>query len=267
MPKYGEVQLTNEAADALERWVKAKYEKEEKPKQKPKPFRVWVADKIGNSASNYYNAIKPKPMMKANLTSILEAFEFPFDGNSIYQFDRTDIDLRTIYTITDMRQNERVEVCFEPLTANDLVEFERDDWQGARFSDVWRELAQYEIAEKLTLCAGTDKPLLGIVQVGTVRMGEGRVTPLRDSLLEVAPVHQFITGRRSYKGIGRVLVARLIEASREKGAEGRLLVRPVPSSVPFYRKLGFQDARIPHYMQVGVQGANAIFAQATEAGE
>ena len=171
--------------------------------------------------------------------------------------------VKTIYTITDTRQNVKVNACFEPLTASDNEALKGEDWQAARFGDVWKELAQREVAQKLTLCDGDERPVLGLVQIGTVQRTNGGEKMLRDSLLEAALVHRHGTAQRRYSGIGRVLIARLIVESKAQGAEGRLLVRPVPSSVPFYRKLGFQEARIPLYFRLAVREAEALLQACT----
>lgn len=170
---------------------------------------------------------------------------------------------QTIYTIMDMRSNVKVNVCFETLTASDKEILRGEDWQAARFSAVWKELAEREVALKLTLCDGDEKPVLGLVQIGTVqRINLGEIM-LRDSLLETAPVHRHGTAQRHYKGVGRVLIARLVVESKVQGAEGRLLVRPVPSSIPFYPKLGFQEARIPSYFRLAVREAEALLQACT----
>lgn len=171
--------------------------------------------------------------------------------------------LRTVYTIKSTRNNSAINVYFESLTTEDTPILKGEDWQGARFGETWKALAEHDVAQKLTLQEGEEKPLLGMVYIGTVRKYNGHNSVLRDNLLEVAPVYRYGEEGRSYRGIGRVLVARLIAASMELGAEGRLLVRPVPSSIPFYRKLGFQEARIPHYFQLGIQEARDLLKSCT----
>lgn len=70
------------------------------------------------------------------------------------------------YLITDTRSNEKVTVCFEPLTQSDADTLKGEDWQGSRFGAVWKELAELEAAQKLTLCDGHNEDVLGIVQIG-----------------------------------------------------------------------------------------------------
>ena len=169
----------------------------------------------------------------------------------------------TLYTITDTRSNAKVNVCFEPLTENDAAVLKGEDWQTARFREVWKAFAEHAVAQKLTWCDGEEKPLLGLVHIGTVRKRDTEVRALCDSLLEAAPVYCFGAEGRRYRGIGRVLVARLVIASKELGAEGRLLVRPAPLSLPFYQTLGFREARIPDYFRLGRREAGVLLQECT----
>ena len=163
-----------------------------------------------------------------------------------------------VYYITDTRRNVKVSVCFAPLTADDRTLLVGEDWQGARFQDVWIESAEHGVGLKLTLCAEKDGPILGLVRLGTAPQLNGDKGPLRSSLLEAAPVHQYGTTQRAYKGIGRVLVERLVEESKAQGADGSVLVRPSQDSIPFYRGLGFQDSRIKYHMLLKTMEAEAL---------
>lgn len=125
-----------------------------------------------------------------------------------------------VYFVTDSA-GQQVNVCFEPLTGNDSSALEGDDWQGAQFGEVWKAWAEHEVALKLVRCDGSDKSILGVVKIGTVRRANNRGGYLRDSLLETAPVYRHDMKARRYRGIGRVLVARLVAESKAQGAEGR----------------------------------------------
>ena len=61
----------------------------------------------------------------------------------------------------------------------------------------------------------------------------GKSDALRDSLLEAASAYRYKREKRKYRGIGRVLVAKLVVESKNLGAEGRLLVRSVQGSTGF----------------------------------
>ena len=137
-----------------------------------------------------------------------------------------------VYFVTDAA-GQQVEVCFDMLTADDSNALNGDDWQGARFGDVWREWAAHEVALKLVLCDGSDESILGIVKIGIIRRISGGSRSLRDSLLETAPIHRHDAEQRYYRGIGRVLVARLAAESKAQGVEGRVLVVPVQGSAAF----------------------------------
>ena len=154
-------------------------------------------------------------------------------------------------------------VCFEPLTAEDSYALNGDDWKGARFSDVWKEWATHNLLLKLVLCDGNDDTILGIVRLGSARRISGGATILRDSLLETAPALQFRAGGRQYRGIGRVLVARLVVESKAQGAEGRVLVVPVHGSSAFYHTLGFRESRVKGEFRLQVQEAEALLKMCT----
>lgn len=62
---------------------------------------------------------------------------------------------------------------------------------------------------------------------------------LPKSLLESAPFNRRDVGTPRYKGVGRVLVARLVIESYHQEAQGRLLVETHREAEGFYRKLGF----------------------------
>ena len=52
------------------------------------------------------------------------------------------------YFITDAA-GQRIEVCSDPLTSDDLNVLGGDNWRGARFGEVWKSFAEHEIALKL----------------------------------------------------------------------------------------------------------------------
>lgn len=162
------------------------------------------------------------------------------------------------YLLFDIVAHKDVRVCFEPLIEADRAELRSVRWQNARFRDVWDEWVGLGLVLKLTLCDGLERPLLGMVRTGTVQRFNGIGGALRDSLLEAAPEHQYGVQGRRYRGIGRVLVAHLVRESRQQGAKGRLFVRPVRSSIPFYRKLGFKPIQDGPYYVLQEQEASEI---------
>ena len=143
---------------------------------------------------------------------------------------------------------QRVKVCFAPLTADDSDALNEDEWQGARFGEVWKAWAEHEIALKLTLRDSSDTSILGIVKVGGAQRENGKPDVLRNSLLEAAPAHRFQAEGRRYRGIGRVLVAQLVIESKTQGAGGRLLIRPVSDSTGFYEQIGFRPLSDNNYI-------------------
>ncbi len=133
-----------------------------------------------------------------------------------------------------------------------------EDWRGGRFLEVWKEALGQNTALKLTLCEGEEKPLLGIVRLGTAPRLNGTVGALRGSLLEAAPIHRHGKAGQRYRGIGEVLVARLVIESKIQGAEGPVRVRPIRGSEAFYKKLGFITAPNSVYAILEVEKAEAL---------
>ena len=158
------------------------------------------------------------------------------------------------------RAGRQVEVGFKTLTADDLDTLKRDDWQGARFIAVWKEWAGYEVALKLTRHEASDNSILGIVKVGNVEYHRGKPNLLRDSLLEASPSQRQSATERTYYGVGRVLVARLIRESQTAGAAGRLLVRPAQNVRQFYLRLGFEPVLDKKYYFLNTEKAEMILA-------
>ena len=161
------------------------------------------------------------------------------------------------YFVTDAA-GQKVEVYFETLTVDDSDALNGDDWQGARFDAVWKEWAEHHLALKLLRCDGSHNAILGLVKIGVIERKGGKSDVLRDSLLESAPVHQFRSEDRRYRGIGRVLVARLITASKMQEAKGRVLVRPAEGTLPFYKRLGFVTSVDKKYYRLNIAQAEAL---------
>ena len=161
------------------------------------------------------------------------------------------------YFVTDTA-GQIIAVCFEPLTADDTHALNGDDWRGARFGAVWKEWAAHNLALKLVRCDSSDPSLFGIVKLGTAAQITVGATILRDSLIETAPAHQFGTAGRRYRGIGRILIARLVMESKAQGANGRVLVLPVEGSTPFYLALGFQVSRIKYRLRLEEREAETL---------
>jgi len=149
------------------------------------------------------------------------------------------------------------------LTADDISALNGDDWKGARFGEVWKQWAEHELALKLVRCDGGDKSVLGLVKIGVTRQIVGGAISLRDNLLETVPIYRYDKQHRQYRGIGRVLIARLVAASRAQGAGGRLFISPVPTSLPFYRALGFVPTRNPRYWRLKTLEAEQLLIECT----
>jgi len=61
------------------------------------------------------------------------------------EFSRRQCQIHIII-LSRTHKNVKVNVCFETLTANDADILKGEDWQGSRFGEVWKELAELEAA-------------------------------------------------------------------------------------------------------------------------
>ena len=174
--------------------------------------------------------------------------------------DETD---NRVYYVYDSIVGRDVQVRFEPLTDADRGHLNGPEWLGARFGDVWLESAGRGVALKLTLRDGSAKPVLGVVRLGIAPSTNGHKGALRSSVLETAPAHRFGAVARRYRGVGRVLVARLIVESKAQCANGRILLRPARGSVTFYRSIGFLDSPMRPYLRLEPEDADALLTACT----
>ncbi len=140
-----------------------------------------------------------------------------------------------------------VRVRFMPLEAGDEA-YINAQWRNSVFFAVWQRLAQHEIAQptslKLVADAEQEKPILGLLRIGggaSMQVTYGKLNT--QSVLETVPRFRYQSKEREYRGVGKVLVARLIVESILQGQGGNLVVSPRPQIIPFYRHLGFQQSR------------------------
>lgn len=144
------------------------------------------------------------------------------------------------YFITEARTQRTVPVRFERLAAEDEAELNGAEWAEARFVDVWREFIGEGRTLKLVCVEEQDRRIQGLVRIGEVTRADGS---LKRSLLETAPFNRQEAGeQRAYRGVGRVLVARLVVESYQQGGRGKVTVRAARGTAPFYRAIGFKDS-------------------------
>ena len=163
-----------------------------------------------------------------------------------------------------------VQVRFKPLEAEDEV-YITDWWRSSIYFAVWQQVAQYEVAQptslKLIVADEQEKQILGLLRMGgpSMQVSYGKLNT--QSMLETAPRFRYRVQGRDYKGIGKVLVARLIAESVVHGKGGALIVTPRPQTYPFYRHLGFQpSSRDPNRFFVR-EGAGMQLLQSVLKGE
>jgi hypothetical protein len=142
------------------------------------------------------------------------------------------------YRIVEAWTGRAVAVQFAPLTPDDEAELRGPEWRSARFAVVWPEYVRLAGTLKLICRRGRDRRIQGLVYPGRVPWPG---SPLEKNLLEAAPFNQYTAGeQRVYRGVGRVLVARLVAESFRQGGHGCVLVQAAPGSEGFYETLGFQ---------------------------
>ena len=142
------------------------------------------------------------------------------------------------YFITEVQTGRKVSVRFEPLALDDLAELQSAEWARAVFAAVWQYYAGDARTYKLVCTEGEDRRIQGIVSVGDV-LPYG--TSLRKSLLESAPFNRREKSAQVHRGVGRVMIARLIAESYLRGQQGRVSVVPRPGSEAFYTAIGFRQ--------------------------
>ena len=109
---------------------------------------------------------------------------------------------------------------------------------------------------KLVCREGQDTTIQGIVHIGKIVFFGG---PLRKSLLEAAPCNRKETESQRYRGVGRILVARLVVESFQQGGQGRVIVVPRKEIIPFYSKLRFTFSPFSkHEMILDVEPAQEL---------
>lgn len=141
------------------------------------------------------------------------------------------------YFITEAQTGHRVPAHFEPLTPNDAAELNNEDWATAQFSSTWKQYVQAERVYKLVRVDFEDQRIQGLAHVGKIEQGS---IYLKKSLLEAAPFNQHGNKFQVYRGVGRVLIARLVAESVLLGGQGRVSVRPRTGVENFYQAMGFE---------------------------
>ncbi len=145
---------------------------------------------------------------------------------------------------------EPICVHFEPLVESDREALLSEPWASAVFAEVWPEFIGYSWALKLVY----NQEILGLLRLGAKPAG---VNFLRENLLETRP-------ESGLRGVGRVLVARLVAESYNRGATGQVRVQSHRNAVGFYRHLGFKPNRTPFGYDLLRENAQALFGSVTE---
>jgi hypothetical protein len=132
-------------------------------------------------------------------------------------------------------------VCAEISGRSDdeLAGLRNTEWAGAVFADYWLavqgNLTLHQRLLKLSVDGRTGRNVEGLLLPGTIAY---RGSPLRKSLIEVAPWNRHGVFERRYRGVGTALVAHLAAMSYELGGRGRLLITSTPGAIGFYEELG-----------------------------
>jgi GNAT superfamily N-acetyltransferase len=147
-------------------------------------------------------------------------------------------------------QREPIRVHFELLVDSDREALLSEPWRSAVFAEVWQEFLDYPQALKL-ICG---QEIVGLLRLGEKPTG---INFLRENLLESRPESKL-------QGIGRVLVARLVAESYNKGAMGQVRVQSHKNAVGFYQHLGFKPNRTPFGYDLLRERAQALFESVTQ---
>jgi hypothetical protein len=164
------------------------------------------------------------------------------------------------YFVTDSA-GSRVMVAFAPLTAADKSELSGTDWLGSVFREAWMDFCG--VPPTLKLIEREERaPILGLLRPGNVPEG-GYL--LERSLLETAPALRFRSGSVSpLRGVGRVLLARLVVESYNQSAGGGLYIVVRPAANGFYDALGLlASPKSPGIYRLREPEADAFFEKAT----
>ena len=155
------------------------------------------------------------------------------------------------YLLWDAHKGERRIAFFAQLGRADRASLDKPAWSQAVFIDAWREHAEYgQLAFKLQADDGMG--MLGLVAPGKIRTGF-----LAGSLLETVPGCQY-PAIAPYRGVGKVLVARLVVESILRAGKGRIMVLPRLECRGFYLNLGFVQAAHSRHLVLLEQPARAL---------
>lgn len=139
-----------------------------------------------------------------------------------------------------------VRVWFTLLEAGD-EDYINEWWKASIYFAVWQQVALHEVAQptslKLVVADEQETQILGLLRMGggtSMQVTNGKRNT--QSLLETAPRLRYASRQREYRGVGKVLVARLIAESIVRGKGGALIVTPRPQTYSFYRHLGFKPS-------------------------
>ncbi len=160
--------------------------------------------------------------------------------------------------------NEPVAVRFALPTESDREKLSVYPWNLAVYGPAWPDFIGDSKTRKLISTDGDSPEILGMLRIGEALPGHYY---LLRNLLEANPEYKYpknLSSRR-IRGIGRVLVARLVAESYNRGMEGRVQVRSHPGAVSFYKHLGFQENRLPFVYDLMKEEAEALFDLSIEA--
>ena len=160
---------------------------------------------------------------------------------------------RLPYFVKD-EAGEPVSVHFAPLLESDRDELLRPPWSNASYGAAWQALAGEARTRKLVFADATGGEILGLLRLGYRPSGTNLLV---ESLLEASPAHRA-------RGVGSVLIARLVAESYNEGAFGQLRVEPHVKAVGFYLRLGFAKTRFMTKLDFLKALAEALFESVTK---
>ena len=202
------------------------------------PFLLRLIDEMRHSCYNQDVANPCQEMYgKADVTCAY-GFTWNPEQTALIPVENQERGNHLLYFIVE--NDRRVAAHFEPLMEEDKEELLGENWAHSVFQHAWHQFIGDPRTLKLVCDDDVERQIQGIVRLGTVVRVIRNGGYLRHSLLETAPRNRTQAEQRTYRGVGRALLARLAMQSFNEGGQGRLLVHPRPGSEAFYIKLGFK---------------------------
>jgi hypothetical protein len=158
-------------------------------------------------------------------------------------------------------QGEPIRVHFEPLIQSDREALTQSPWLDAVYWESWPFFVEEPKTLKLVRSDGENSEILGLLRLGEKLPG---TMLLMKNLLEANPKYRSSIGaNREVRGIGKVLVSRLVAESYSLGAAGQVRVKAHHNAIKFYLGIGFKQTVLTHKYDLLRDPARILFESVT----